>query len=100
MINKMAKSLSTTLQEAKRKIKETRKSLEDIARIGDQSLRVDRSELLKSLSNQTFDNLKTIPDYLSRLSTSKGYKDAHEKLLNDFKGLVNDYSYLKKQYNL
>jgi len=96
----MTQNLKSTVEEAKRKIKETRESLEDIARIGDQGSRVNKSELLKSLSNQTFANLKTIPGYLSRLSKSQEYKEAHEQLLNDFKGLVKDYSFLKIQYNL
>ena len=96
----MTQNLKNTLEETKRKIRETRESLEDIARIGDQSLRVNKSELLKSISNQTFTNLKIIPGYLLRLSKSQGYKEVSEQLVKDFKSLAKDYLFLKKQYSL
>jgi F0F1-type ATP synthase membrane subunit b/b' len=96
----MAKSLITIAKETGRKIKEARSNLEDIARIGDQCLEANKNELIKNLKDKTSDNLRVIPSYLSKLSKSREYKEDYEHLLNDFRDLVRDYLFLKREYSL
>ena len=94
----MAKSLNTLLKEAEKRIVETKDNLQSLATKCDHCFRVEDKSIGK-LSKESYHNLKTISSYLKILSRSKDYNEVAEQLIQDFKHLLNDYYFLKRQYS-